>query len=376
MVIVRDCMFPNIAVLSPATTLMEAVRNTVGQKAGFAVVLERTALMGIVTEYDLLKWIAQGKPLATTTLAQLPLSQPHVVSEGDTCQDVLKVYHQRRLRRFPVINADGVLAGGIMERQLLESLPRSNLLAHYRVANLVHTPPPAVPPEMTYLEAVKKAVTWHRGCIMVSMGEKLLGLITDNDLLRARIRGDWQPEMRVDGFMTTNVVTMDPNQTLLYALDTFRQSGWRRFPVVEQTAGRLVGLLTQTDLLKQMAHSVKSHQAVLNPEDINEPAIWFETGPGHRILAMNQKGAQALGLDMDHAVGAPVAEFSDDPALWDAIAVLLTHCGSLGPIRLSLRTGGGKVCVGCRFSLIHTPTGENRIFWTLCGLDKDGQRCL
>ena len=122
--------------------------------------------------------------------------------------------------------------------------------------------------------------------------------------------------------------------------------------------------------------SARSHKAVLNPEDINEPAIWFEPEGEYRILALNNKGAEAMALDPDTWVGRPIHDLAVDPAVWPAISVLLRNSGTINNVNLPLRSGRGEaLCVSCRFSLVHTPTGEDRIFWTLNNMENDRQNC-
>ncbi|MBF0162315.1 MAG: hypothetical protein HQL88_08500, partial [Magnetococcales bacterium] len=71
-----------------------------------------------------------------------------------------------------------------------------------------------------------------------------------------------------------------------------------------------------------------------------------------------------------------VHELAVDPDIWGAITTLLQNCGNIDQISLPLRTGQGNgLCVTCRFSLVHTPTGEDRIFWTLLGMESGRSSC-
>ncbi|MBF0310999.1 MAG: CBS domain-containing protein [Magnetococcales bacterium] len=373
--IVRDCMFPNIATLNPGASLMEVLRALVRQRPGFAVVLDKMSPMGLVTEFDLLRWVIKGFDLDRTHLSDLTLSAPLAVHEDTPCQELLRLYNLRRIRRFPVLNEDEILSGGIMEKQILSSLPRTTLLAHYRVIDLLTEEAPLVTPPITFDEVAARIVHWHRGCVLVGDTDRCLGVVTEGDALRCRLRPDWHPDMPVESFMTLAPLTINAQQNLLDALDLFLRAGHRRLPVVDDE-GRLVGLLTQTDLLRQMGHSVRTHQAVLNPEDITEPALWFEPGGDHRLLALNRKAARLLELEEAEWVGRSIRPLAVDGGVWSAIATLLDSCGTLNQVTLPLRTGQGHgVCVSCRFSLVHTPTGEDRIFWTLGQMEKGGETC-
>jgi hypothetical protein len=207
-------------------------------------------------------------------------------------------------------------------------------------------------------------IDWHQGCVLLHEGRKLLGILTERDLLRYRLRPEWSPELSMLDMMTPDPVTVDIETDLLKTIDILQTKGRRRLPVVDHT-GELIGLVTQTGLLNQMAMAVRSRQAVLNPEDILEPAIWFSPHEGHAIQAMNRLCAELLSLDPHTTIGQSIAILSPGTDLWDAIVVLLHYCGRLGPLQLSLRTGTEEhSCMLCQFLLVHTPTGDDRVFCT------------
>jgi large subunit ribosomal protein L28 len=358
-------MFPNLATLTPSTSLRAAMQGFMRQSPGFAVVLDTMTLVGVITEYDLLRWMVQGRDLDRTHLDSLPLSLPETVQENTRCQDLLHLYIQRRIRRFPVVNEDQMLSGGIMERQLLAAFPRSNLLSHYRVRDILVANAPLIELPAPYMDVARRMVTWHQGCVLVHEGMQLRGIVTERDMLRCRLRTDWHPEMSIAEILTVNPVVIRVEDDLLSAVDQMERSGHRRFPAVD-AAGQLVGLVTQTGVLNQMAVAVRSRQAVLNPENIPDPAIWFAPYDSHPVLAMNHRCAELLRLDMATTIGTSMDGFVTDPALWNALVVLLQHCGQVGPLQLSLRTGDGEwACVGCKFLLVHTPTGDDRVFCTI-----------
>ncbi|MBF0214293.1 MAG: CBS domain-containing protein [Magnetococcales bacterium] len=372
---VRDCMFPNVVTLSPHTTLIEAIRRMTREAAGFAVVLENMELIGLITEYDCVKWMIHGIHPESARIGDLSISVPQIVHENTPCQELLQIYYRRRFRRFPVLNEDELLSGGITEKQLLMAFPRSNLLAHYRVEDMIASDLPTVTPEVTYWEIARQIAQRHRGCVLVREGEIFLGMITEGDLLRFRLDPAWDPQTTARTLARVRLASIEPERDLLYALDLFTRTGHRRMPVVT-SEGRLAGLLTQTDLLRQVAHSTRSRQAILNPEDVAEPAIWFEPHGDHRILAINEKGAKAMEINATEWVGRSVDALAQDPAVWGALATVLTNSGHITQINLPLRTGSGSgVCLSCRFRLVHTPTGEDRIFWAMAAPETGRDSC-
>ncbi|MBF0162316.1 MAG: CBS domain-containing protein, partial [Magnetococcales bacterium] len=229
---VRDCMFPDVVTLSPSTTLLEAIRRVIRQPFGFAVVLDTMALVGLVTEFDLLRWIVAGEDIHQTRIRDLSLSVPQTVQENTPCQALLRLYNHRRFRRFPVLNEEELLSGGITEKQIVASLPRSELMTHYRVSDLLSPHTPVVAPHLPVREAALHMMNWHRGCVLVAESDRLLGVLTEGDLLRFRVSAAWDAESLVGQLPFAPPVTIHPDRSLLFALDLFVRSGHRRIPVV------------------------------------------------------------------------------------------------------------------------------------------------
>ncbi len=373
--IVRECMLPDIATFSPGSMLLDAARGMAQQAIGFAVILDGMDLVGLVTEYDIIRWMVKGHDPETTRIGDLPLSKPQIVREDTACQELLNIYYQRRFRRFPVLNDDEILSGGITEKQILASLPRSNLMAHYRVADVIPGNPPVVAPDWPYMKVARHMMDTHRGCVLILEDDRFLGMISEGDMIRFRVSPEWRPDATAIKLANTDPLTIEPERDLLYALDHFQRTRHRRVPVVTRE-GTLVGLLTQTDMLRQVADSARSHRAVLNPEDIPEPAIWFEPDGEHLLLAMNEKGSKALELDPELWIGRSVHDLAVDPSVWGALSTLLVNCATIENINLPLKTGNRQsICVSCDFRLVHTPTGEDRIFWTIGAAEGGRNSC-
>jgi len=92
---------------------------------------------------------------------------------------------------------------------------------------------------------------------VVEDGERLVGILTDRDVRHAALvpalaeHLAWEPRrlkaLRVRDVMTWSVVTTHPEATLAQAGMTMFQRRIGSLPVVDN--GRLVGILTETDIL-------------------------------------------------------------------------------------------------------------------------------
>ena len=77
---------------------------------------------------------------------------------------------------------------------------------------------------------------------------KLVGIVSIQDLIQALEAG--QVDQPVSAWMTRQVETLYPQQHVVSAIQELGQTGYGRFPVVNRTSGKLVGILTQGDIIR------------------------------------------------------------------------------------------------------------------------------
>jgi CBS domain-containing protein len=100
------------------------------------------------------------------------------------------------------------------------------------------------------IEAAKLMKQADAGMIPVVEGGKLLGTVTDRDIvLRVVAEGKNPQATTVGEIATTPVVTVTPEQVLDEALELMAHHQVRRLPVVEE--GRLVGVVAQADVARE-----------------------------------------------------------------------------------------------------------------------------
>jgi CBS domain-containing protein len=89
------------------------------------------------------------------------------------------------------------------------------------------------------------------GAVVIVEGDRLLGIVTDRDLVRRALAHGLAGDARVDGVMSAPVITIDADSDLHAAFAVFRAHPLRRLAVVRD--GRFVGMLTVDDLLIDLA---------------------------------------------------------------------------------------------------------------------------
>lgn len=129
-------------------------------------------------------------------------------------------------------------------------------LRHNIVAQLKPTPPHAVAPDATIGDAVRLMRSKHVGCLLVCDGKKLVGILTERDVL-TRVLGLGKPiSDTVDGVMTRDPRTVGLRDPIRRALSRMEKGGYRHLPVVDE-AGKAVGILS----VKRVVHYLAEHFA-------------------------------------------------------------------------------------------------------------------
>jgi len=107
--------------------------------------------------------------------------------------------------------------------------------------------PVTVPPECTLQEAAALMGSHDVGSLLVVSGGDLLGIVTDRDLVVRGVGAGKRLSTHVRALMTERPIVIQGSADVLEAINTLRDSGIRRLPVLEQD--EIAGMITFDDLL-------------------------------------------------------------------------------------------------------------------------------
>lgn len=104
-----------------------------------------------------------------------------------------------------------------------------------------------VEPDVGLGEAARRMVERGVGAVLILDGERLTGILTERDMLRAVASG-FSEGARVADWMTRHPETIEPSDSTAHAGALMIHGGFRHLPVVE--SGRVVGILSIRDLMR------------------------------------------------------------------------------------------------------------------------------
>jgi CBS domain-containing protein len=126
-----------------------------------------------------------------------------------------------------------------------------------RVAEIMARDVITVRPDQTLADAISLIAAHHfHHLVVTDAGGKVVGIISDRDLLRAVARTqDWH-SCYIRDVMTANPVTIDPETPISVASTKMLMNRFNSLPVVEEN-GSVLGIITSTDVLASSEKMVK-----------------------------------------------------------------------------------------------------------------------
>jgi len=119
----------------------------------------------------------------------------------------------------------------------------------YKVCDTMTHEPIVVTPSTTLQECANTMAKHHVGALIVKDKDKLVGILTEQDIVRkAVIKGVDPKKVTAGDIMEKNVRTISPDKDIFDALIIMRDLNIRHLPVSDD--GKMVGLLTLKDILK------------------------------------------------------------------------------------------------------------------------------
>lgn len=112
----------------------------------------------------------------------------------------------------------------------------------------------------TIAEAARRMHEQQTGSLLIMDADRLLGIITERDVLKTVARGLDPKTTPIKDVMTTDVVTISPKTRLKEAAHLMATKWIRHLPVVEGTS--VVGIISQRDLTGVLAEALNEPEAL------------------------------------------------------------------------------------------------------------------
>ncbi|WP_225850448.1 cyclic nucleotide-binding/CBS domain-containing protein [Streptomyces sp. HPF1205] len=119
-----------------------------------------------------------------------------------------------------------------------------------RVADIMRTPAVTVAPETSVRDAARRLTAEAIGCLPVERDGRLVGIVTDRDLVARVLAAGTAPDTPVSRLMSSPVLTVRAADDIATVCRAFRRAEVHRFPVME--GGRIAGVVSVDDMMLQI----------------------------------------------------------------------------------------------------------------------------
>ncbi len=117
-------------------------------------------------------------------------------------------------------------------------------------------------PNSTINEVVRKMNKFEIGSIIVTDGEKPVGIITERDILRRVLEVTMASEaMKAKEIMSSPILTIESQATTEEAATLMNSKRIKKIPVLED--GKLIGIVTSTDIVRSEPKMVETLSSMM-----------------------------------------------------------------------------------------------------------------
>lgn len=136
-------------------------------------------------------------------------------------------------------------------------------------------------PDDSMLQAAQAMEMLGVGALPVCEGERLVGMVTDRDLVLRGLAQGYPPATRLDGLISRQVQSCHEDDALDDVLQRMADTGMRRLPVLDGSQ-HLVGMVTLRDVAAKAVKRLGAARAGEALSDTARPPATSRAGPRTR----------------------------------------------------------------------------------------------
>jgi len=245
-----EILTPNVINVSPTTSVSEAIRTMRSKNISCIVVLEGNKPVGIFTERNVVQVLAERGPNIDDREIRELMSSPVLTANKHT--ELYAAYNllvTHKIRRLVVVDDENHAIGVVTQSNLIEYLGYEYFIEVKKVSEVMTKVLFTISKDMTVSQALSDMARESLSCLVIAPDDGPVGILTERDVARLLVdRGDiW--ELKVEEVMSSPVHTLSKQTPVHEVARIMQQEKIRRVVVVDDD-GKIVGLTTQSDIVK------------------------------------------------------------------------------------------------------------------------------
>jgi len=245
---VSEIVGPDLIALAPDEPIEAAIGLMREKRVSCVLAVDGEKVVGIMTERDLVKALPNGfDPAAPVrSLMSRPVSG---IMENLTVEDACRMLTDGEIRHLAVLDVKGALRGVITNSNVVDALAVEYMCENTLCSEVMNPAAVAVSPETTLKRAAELMIERRVGYVVAVDGDKPQGVVSERDLAHRASELVRLMDRPVSEFMSGPAVVVPPDGMVYKVILYMKQKRVRRVVVVDRD-GRLLGIMSQSDLVK------------------------------------------------------------------------------------------------------------------------------
>ena len=249
--------------LEPLPVLEEALLKA---RASCILVIEAGTPVGVVTETDIVRWIALGNVIDHVVVQDMMTAQGTTLREAEftSIPAVLDVLKQQGIRHLPLVNEQGKVVGLLTDTTLQQNTYSIDLLRLRPVSEVMTARIVSAEANATMLAIAQLMVQQCADLVVIIQETDApahteneqsplripIGIITEQDVVQFQALGLNLESYSAESVMNPVIFAVKPEDSLLTAYQIFEQQRIQQV-VVTNPRGELRGIVTRNQVVKE-----------------------------------------------------------------------------------------------------------------------------
>ena len=246
---IRQIISRQVVSVTPETAVEEVIACMARDKISCLIVAEQKRPLGIFTERDLVRLVNQKASFKGRPIREL-MTSPVVTIPGNlNIYEAYSLMLTNRIRHHVVVNQSGRILGLMTQSDLIKHLGREYFVELRKIEQVMTAGVMTVASNAPICEALSIMAGPGISCVVVADQRIPLGIVTERDAVRFVAQGVDLATVPVSMAMSSPVLTVTTGTTVYEAALVMKRENIRRV-VVANKEGKIEGIITQSDIIK------------------------------------------------------------------------------------------------------------------------------
>jgi signal transduction histidine kinase/CBS domain-containing protein/ActR/RegA family two-component response regulator len=253
----KDVMSEDVLTVPANASVVSAAKVMAQSSISCVVVVNNEAVVGILTETDMLRKVAgQNKDFDKIQVTEIMSSPVIGIPPELPVLDVSRIMNEKHIRRLVVIDK-GRLAGIITQTDMVRVMTFYGMWKE--VSEIMSRDVAVVQKDDMIADAAQIMNARNISCVVVLSGSEVVGVLTEKDMIQKVVAAKKDPtQTTVEQLMTSPVLTVPADHSAFSASRMMQHKRIRRLVVMDND--RLCGIVTQTDIFKAIKNKLQNDE--------------------------------------------------------------------------------------------------------------------